>query len=428
MAKTVMAGSSTNTTTSTANTTQWCTLAGDKIMASSEANGQVPMRAAGTLSDFALRLGANSVNTSTVFTVRKNGADTTCVISVGSGATGLFEDTTHSFTVTAGDLVVVRAVPGTSGTYAPHHFKMEFDTDASTTKTVSRIGTTCGSGNTGHTSASTSYYYSIASAIPTGGTTNSTESVAQETEQYSATYKNFGVRINSNSRSTTTTGRFRKNGANGNQTVSIGSSATGWFEDTTNTDSVVAGNLTNFQLTTGTGTSAMTIMGFAVDYETTTNPGTGKLGCSYTTEQAADMLTTNYIPIIGKLNSFMATEAVSQFKLNDAYKFKGLTVNVTQSDVDNPTTVTLRVNGADTALTVSIAGNTTGTFSDLTHTVTIAAGDLVNLRMVVGNGVSPDTITLQGVMLWTEIAGVSTVIDTTVTSKAVANKFITHYP
>lgn len=425
-----MAGVSTNATASTANTTQWPTLCGDKIFASSEANGQIPVRADGTFSDFAVRVTANTVSASTVFTVRKNNADTSCTVTVGSGATGLFEDSTNSFTVAAGDLVVVRSVPGvgSTGTFSLNQTKLEFDTDTSTTKTVTRLGATVGSGNTGHTSASTSYYYAIGSAIPTGGATNSTEANAQTIEKFSATYKNLGVRVISNSRSTTTTGRFRKNGANGNQFVTIGSTATGWFEDTTNTDSVVSGDLTNFQLTTGTGTSSMSLMGFVVDYETTTDPGTSRLGCSYVTEQAETLSTTEYIPIIGKLNSFVSTEANSQIKLNDTYTFKMLVVNVTQNNLDAASTVTLRVNGVSSALTVSIAANTTGRIVDSTHTATIAAGDLVNFRLVAGSGSTGDTITLQAVQVWTEIAGFSTVITATPTSKTVTNKFITHYP
>lgn len=430
MAKTIMAGSSTSSATSTANTTQWPTICGDKAFATSEAIGQIPVRAAGTLSDYSIRLSSNSVSASTVMTVRNNGVDTSVTVTIGSGATGLFEDTTHSFTVAAGDLISVKSAPGagSTGTYTMYHQKLLYDTDASTTKTASRLGATVGSVNTGHTSASTSYYYAIGSAIPAGSTTNTNETNAKTTERYSATYKNLGVRVTANSRTSTTTGRFRKNGANGNQSVSIGNSATGWFEDTTNTDSVVAGDLVNFQLTTGTGTSAFSLMGFVVDYETTTDPGTGRLGCSYTTPQAADFNTITYLPIIGKFNGFFATEALSQFKLNDTFTFKGLNVIVTQNDVDNASTIKLRVNGADTTLSVSVAANTTGTFTDTTHTVTIASGDLVNFVVNTGNGISPDTMTLTSVGVWTEIAGVSTTIDATVTSKAVANKFITHYP
>ena len=430
MAKTVMAGCSANTSTSTANTTQWPTICGDKVFATSESNGQIPVRTAGTLSDFALRIASNSVNASTVFTVRKNNSDTTCTVTVGAGSTGLFEDTTHSFTVTAGDLIAVRAVPGagSTGTYSLYHVKMEYDTNASTTSTVTRLGATVGSLNTGHTSASTSYRYSIGSAIPTGTSSNTTETNAQTIEKYPATYKNLGVRVTSNSRTTTTTGKFRKNAADGNQSVTIGSTATGWFEDTSNTDGVVAGDLTCFQLSTGTGTSAMTLMGFVVDYETTTNPGTGRLGCSYTTAQAADLNTTVHLPIMGKFNSFVASETNAQMKLNDTYTFKMLVVNVTQNDVDAASTINLRVNGVDSALGVSVPANTTGSVVDSIHTVTIASGDLVNFRVVVGSGVSPDTITLQSVQVWIEIAGVSTVITATPTSKAVVNKFITHYP
>lgn len=388
------------------------------------------MRTAGTVYGLAARLQTNSVNNNTVFMLRKNGADTTLTFTVATTATGLFEDTTHTETIAAGDLLVLRSVPasGSTGTFSLLYTKTEFDTTASTTNTTTRIGTTVGSLNTGHTTASTTWYYQPQSAIPTGSTVNTTESTSQIKQQYSATFKNFGVKFTTNSRTTTTTARLRKNTANGNMSVAVTAGTTGWVEDTVNTDSVVAGDLVNYSLTTGTGTQALSILGFVCDYVTTTNPGTGHATLGYTSAQSISKATTNYLALLGKYNTALTTEALAQFKLNDTYTFKGLTVTATQNNVNAASTILLRVNGADTSLSVSIASNTIGVFSDLVHTVTIAAGDLVNFKIVVATGGSGDTLTLTSIGIWTEIAGASTFITATPTSKTVTNKFITHYP
>ena len=329
------------------------------------------MRTAGTVYGLAARLQTNSVNNNTVFMLRKNGADTTLTFTVATTATGLFEDTTHTETIAAGDLLVLRSVPasGSTGTFSLLYTKTEFDTTASTTNTTTRIGTTVGSLNTGHTTASTTWYYQPQSAIPTGSTVNTTESTSQIKQQYSATFKNFGVKFTTNSRTTTTTARLRKNTANGNMSVAVTAGTTGWVEDTVNTDSVVAGDLVNYSLTTGTGTQALSILGFVCDYVTTTNPGTGHATLGYTSAQSISKATTNYLALLGKYNTALTTEALAQFKLNDTYTFKGLTVNITANSIAATSTVTFRVNGVNSAMAVTITSSGTGAFQDTTNTV-----------------------------------------------------------
>src|SRR5579872_752514 len=113
------------------------------------------------------------------------------------------------------------------------------------------------------TSGSTSYY------IPLGNVCNNnvtTESQVQSTERASATYSNLYALIQANLRSTASTIRFRKNTANGNQSASITASTTGIFQDATNTDNVVATDLTCAVLVTGIGTSSQTVASVGVQY------------------------------------------------------------------------------------------------------------------------------------------------------------------
>jgi hypothetical protein len=426
MAKTIMLAGSTNSATSTANTTQFHPPVGNQVGGTVEADAQLIIRTAGTLNSLGVRISTNSVAGTTFFTFRKNGAAGNQTVSVGSTATGWFEDTTNSDTVVAGDLICIRSVPGaTTNTFVLYQIKMEFDTTNSTGSTVSRMGAAQAGGNTGHTGALTTYYYALNASIPTGSTTNTNETNAQWKEQYAITYKNLGIKVSANSRSTASTVGFRKNAANGNQAATITANTTGWFEDTTNTDSVVANDLVNYSLTTGTGTSAQTLNYIAVESETTSDPGVGHLGAGYTTNIVIPTSTTTNCPITGRLATTLP-ESSSQTTVHDTYSFKGLAVGVSANTVSATSTVKLRVNGVDSALSASITSNTVGTFTDLTHTVTVADGDLVNLQII--TGATGTSMTVPFINLYSEIAGVSTVITATPTSKTVTNKFITHYP
>lgn len=427
MAKTLCFAASASNATSTANTTQYMPIIGDKQQATTETDVQIPFRTPGTIYSLGIRISANSVNNSTVFTLRKNATDTASTITVATTQTGWFEDISDQITVAAGDLLDLKSVPasGSTGTFTILIVKTEFDTTTSTTLTVTRVGATVGTLNTGHTAASTTYYYMLQSAIPTGGTTNTTESTSQVYQQYSATLKNLAVKFPSNSRTTTTAVRIRKNAANGNSLCNVTSGVTTWVEDTTNTDSVVVTDKVNYSITTGTGTSADSLLGMVCDYVTTTNPGVGICNFGYSTVQSIAKATTNYFMIAGKFNNATTTEALAQTKINDAYTFKGLTIVITANTIAATSNVTFRKNGADTTMTIAIASTQTGTFSDLSHTVACVAGDLVNSIIVTGTSTGTVTMSVQNVTVYTEIAGQSTSIDCSVTSQTLTNKFIT---
>jgi hypothetical protein len=418
----MIAGSSASFT-STANTTAYVPIAGSPTQVTTESTQQIKMNTAGTFSDMGVRISTNSVNTATVFMFRLNAGNTSLTFSVAGSTSGWFEDTTNSVSVAVNDLVAIRYVPGTTGTFVQHVIKTEFDTDDSDTNSINRMAITTAAVNTTLTGASTTYYWHTQSQMPTA--TSTVEADQQSIEQYAGTYRNLGVRITANSRTNTTTVRLRKNGANGNQAASITSSGTGWFEDTSNTDSVVANDLINYSIVNGTGTSAISYAMISVEYQSTTNPGLGRLGGGYYQTVAYARATNFYLPISGALRTGRSTESESQIRVQQTYGFKGLTMKVTQNSITNTSTLTLRLAGADTALMATATAATTGTYSDLSDTVTASVNDLANLELTTGTGSGSQTISLINVSLWSTIAGVSTDIDMTVETKVLENKFIT---
>lgn len=95
-------------------------------------------------------------------------------------------------------------------------------------------------------------YFSVAGF--TGFTAS--ESITQIQAQVAFTASNMETFVSANTISATSTINFRIGGGNGNQTIPITASTTGYFEDTTHNDSISTSSLINYQIVTGgTGTS-----------------------------------------------------------------------------------------------------------------------------------------------------------------------------
>lgn len=95
-----------------------------------ETTYQVPVPLAGTFKNFYVRTTSTQSGTgSLVITMRKNGVDTTIIVTVAAGASaGTVSDTTHSFTVAAGDLITMSIVNNATVSAANlSGYSIEFD-------------------------------------------------------------------------------------------------------------------------------------------------------------------------------------------------------------------------------------------------------------------------------------------------------------
>jgi hypothetical protein len=98
---------------------------------------------------------------------------------------------------------------------------------------------------------------------------------------------------------------------------------------------------------------------------------------------------TYYAPFnsMGHADSVITTESQAQVKNRGAATAKNLTVFVQGNGRGTATLVTLRVNGADTAMSISIPGGGTSVFVEGTpHNISIADGDLVDVAVALGTG------------------------------------------
>jgi hypothetical protein len=104
-----------NTTLSESTGTYYSQLQGGFGFSLTEVDAQLKVRSiGGTLTNLYVYVQQSSTTTLTV-TSRKNGANGNLTVSVASGATGAFQDTTHSDSFAAGDLLDAQEVVSGGG-------------------------------------------------------------------------------------------------------------------------------------------------------------------------------------------------------------------------------------------------------------------------------------------------------------------------
>lgn len=215
--------------------------AGGNTQGGTEANNQARMRTAGTVRNLQFHVAqAKTSGTAQVCTVRKNGSATSLTVTGPNNSTGIFEDTTHSDTFADGDLMSVQV--------ANQNFLQSSFSWVSATIDYAAAENEVGAQIFASLSFNASDRF-----FPIGGvvTPITTEALNKLKHQFGGSCRRLRAFMISNSFSSTLTIKLRKNGADGNQTVSITSGSTGWFEDTTNTDSFSASDDINYVMRGG---------------------------------------------------------------------------------------------------------------------------------------------------------------------------------
>jgi len=351
-----------------------------------EALAQQTCRNPGTVSNLRVRVPSNS-RTATTVTFRKNGADAAPTLTITASTTGTFEDTSNSVALADGDLYDVAVTTGT-GTANMHlaYVYCDYDITGSLTQRF------CASNNDQNLSTASVDRFDRFCGLLSASTTES----SRQSDWRAGTASNFLIGISSNARSTTTTFRFRVNGADGNQVISVGSGVTGTLEDTTNTDSIVVNDSISMKSTTGTGTGTLRygVSSFVFDATSGKQFVLADGGFSHNT--------TCYWPLIGGVND-VTTESQVQFPLPFAVTMSELRFTVTSNASTVITTFNTRVNGANGALTASVGAGATGTFADLVNSQSLSAGDLLNYQSTGQNGAINASIS--GILVAETVAG-----------------------
>jgi hypothetical protein len=211
------------------------------------------------------------------------------------------------------------------------------------------------------------------------------------------TYQLLTVRVTVNTYTTATlTIRVRKNSANGNPVVSVAAATTGSFQDTTNSDTVGDGDTIGFHwAVAGGGSGTCTVnVGYAI-FETS-DPA--KTTMRWATDNSnLTTATSRYVPVSAQGQWANTTEANAQSEARITGTAYRVYVRLSSNTRNGDSTFAFRLNGADSALTVSVPASTSGTFENTTDTVAIAIGDLINWRAAAGG--TSGTLAIQHVVL-----------------------------
>jgi hypothetical protein len=247
------------------------------------------------------------------------------------------------------------------------------------------------------TANTTQYWSSIGGIIAT-----TTEANANLTMWQAGTYNKMRVALKSNNVAATSTFRTRKNTANGGSTVSVGSSATGQFIDSSGSDTIAANDLVCIQSVPGAATGTFSPKYFALDFDATTNTVTKLAYASAATNATASFATAStqfYGPLDSQMltsGTAITTENIAQQAISEAGTLKNLAVKVTANTRTIAQTFRLRKNTANGNQTLSIPGSGTGVIRDSTNTDTVALGDKCNYNLAS----SSDAATLITTFAW----------------------------
>lgn len=245
-------GADGNNAISTASSTQVAPLAGDGTHTAGGTDSVmgVTYRVAGTLKNLHVNVASNARTTTTTMRSRLNSANGALAISIGAGVTGVLEDTSNTDTIASGNLINVAFVTGTgTETLMPGLYYADFAT------TTNQAMYTAAAGGGNSVAAGVTTYYGFSGALRT--TTTESNMIAESNLAFTGSL--LQCNISANTIALASTVNFRKNSANGNQTVSITALTTGVFQDTVNSDSITASDTVNYQLITPSTATSITL-------------------------------------------------------------------------------------------------------------------------------------------------------------------------
>lgn len=214
----------------------------------STAENNVQLKAkAGTADKLSVGMSANTFSSTITVTFRKNTAAGNGTVT--SSGNGQFVDSTHSDTIADNDLINTKSVGASGVAYSATIITIGLRYDH--TAAFTTYWSNGANGAIESYTTTTTSWAPVAGGILNGFITSGEADVQAEIRA-AGTWDDLSFFSVSNSKAGNTTFQSRIGSANGNQTLTITSSGTGLFEDTTHTDSLSSGNLVNTQISTAT--------------------------------------------------------------------------------------------------------------------------------------------------------------------------------
>ena len=190
------------------------------------------------------------------------------------------------------------------------------------------------------------------------------------------------VRVASNTTSAESSVTIRKNGADTGMSVSIPAATDGEFTDLTHILDIVAGDKLSAKVVSGgTGTFSLSIL--SVVFDADTNSVTKNILTGFNVSSAT---TSTFEPISGYHSAQSTTDTNSEQTIKVAGTAKNAYFHVSSNARTTNTTITLRKNQTDTAISVTYAAGETGVKEDTSNTVSYSPDDEINWEITTSTG------------------------------------------
>ena len=331
------------------------------------ARAQLTWRTAGVFSVLSVQVNTAD-NGDLIYEVNIASADSALTVNCTASTTGLFQDLSNTASVSAGDLVCMHT-SGTGGNAVRHSASVVF---TATTGHVIYHGTSLSSQSFNGTNT---LYYKIAGNMGAEGA----EANTQIRMDVAGTAAKLQCYVISNSKTLTVTFRTRVNAGDGGQTITVLTTQTGLFEDTTGTDTLDGNDDINFAVTT-LDTASFSFSFIACQF--TSSATNNQVMCAVAGGSAISNSLTRY-EAIGGIYGNNATPDNAGTKLRHGFAVDVTRLSVYVSAFTLTTaasaTITLFKNGVDGNNVLTVTG--TGLTQDTTHTDSFTATDDINIEV-----------------------------------------------
>jgi hypothetical protein len=348
-------------------TTEYVMLGGGQLtQQTSEALAARLMRTSGSVDYLTVIVSANNLSGSCTVTLRKSAADTALTLTIAAAQTGVFFVQGSGIAYTSGTDTIDASVAcaSGSGSITIRVITVNFTPASGLTALYGSDGATT------YANASTTRYLGIA------GNLNSslTESQRAVTADSAGTFRNLQVYVVSNTRTTATSVKLRKNSADGNQVISVpGTNTPGLLEDTTHTDTVTAGDTIDISVTTSTGTGTLTLAIVCVEFDATD----GTSYCLYWMATNGATASSEYYGFVGGAPG--TTLSGYQTPLRQLVTLSKLRIMLTANTAGEARNFRTSIGGVNGNLAAAISSGTTGLLSDTTHSDTLVSANLLTV-------------------------------------------------
>lgn len=355
-----------------------------------EATRQCKIRDTLTGRNLFVNVVSNSVNNGSTVSTRVAGAPGGLSVSIPASTAGEYADTTNSDSLVDGNYYNYQIVcGGTSGDIYLGAVSVNLESaGASVVQMVALVTYTA-------VAEPVTTYGAICGAL---GNVTTTEANAQYRVRHAAVWDRMKCYVSYNDNKNGGTVQSRINGADGAQSVSITGNTTGEFENGVNSDTLAAGNLICYEITTlAVGGTAY----IGIDnIESRLTHSSEQAEVSFGSSAVAANL-TRYYALSGRLFANLVEDAVSVDVRGGRFSAKNLYCYVSANTVTAQSNLRLRINGVSGNLNVPITASTTGIFEDQTNRDIIVPVDEIAIMLTTGATGTSLTLTVIGLKLTT---------------------------